>query len=66
MAALNFQLPLLQSSVSHDRSEIILICWFCAQETFCIIVSVQNCLIQDFLMDGKFKKTFIGNRHHYI
>ncbi len=25
--------PLLQSSVSHDSSGIILICWFAAQET---------------------------------
>ncbi len=34
MAKLNFQQPLLQSSVSNDPSEIILICWFVAQETF--------------------------------
>ncbi len=27
-AALNFHQPFLQSSVSHDLSEIILICWF--------------------------------------
>jgi len=27
----------LQSSVSHDPSEIILICWFAAYETFFII-----------------------------
>ncbi len=31
MAKLNFQQSLLQSSVSHDPSEIILICWFDAQ-----------------------------------
>ncbi len=30
MSKLNFQQPLLQSSVSHDPSEIILICCFCA------------------------------------
>jgi len=36
-AKLNFQQSLLQSSVSHDPSEIILICWFGAQETFIII-----------------------------
>ncbi len=29
-----------QSSVSRDPSEIILICWFAAQETF--IISVEN------------------------
>ncbi len=37
---------LLQSSVSHDPSEIILISWFAAQETFIfliiIIISVEN------------------------
>ncbi len=31
LVKLNFQQPLLQSSVSHDPSEIILICWFAAQ-----------------------------------
>ncbi len=34
MAKLNFQQPLLQYLVSHDLSEIILICRFAAQETF--------------------------------
>ncbi len=33
---------LLQSSVSHDPSEIIRICWFAAQETFLIISSDEN------------------------
>jgi len=37
-----FSASLLQSSVSHDPSEIILICWFAAQETFLIIISVEN------------------------
>jgi len=36
---LNFREPLLQSSVSHDPSNIILICWFGAQETF---ISVER------------------------
>ncbi len=36
------ELSLLQSSVSHDPSEIILICWFGAQETFTIIINVKN------------------------
>jgi len=35
MVKLNFSASLLQSSVSHDPSEIILICWFGAQEYFC-------------------------------
>ncbi len=38
-----FSASLLQSSVSHDPSEIILICWFAAQETFLIILNVENC-----------------------
>ncbi len=33
--------PLLQSLVSHDPSEIILIYWF-AQEIFLIIINVEN------------------------
>ncbi len=33
---------LLPSSVSHDPSEIILICWFAAQETFLDIINVEN------------------------
>jgi len=33
---------LLQSSVSHDPSEIILICWFAAQETFITVINVEN------------------------
>ncbi len=40
MAKLNFQQALLPSSVSHDPSEII--CWFAAQETFLIIINVEN------------------------
>ncbi len=35
---------LLQSSVSHDSSDIILICWFAAQQTF-IIINVEKTLI---------------------
>jgi len=31
-----------QSSVSHDQSKIILICWFNAQETFLIIINAEN------------------------
>ncbi len=36
-----FSASLLQSSVSHDPSEIILICWLAAQETFLIIISAE-------------------------
>ncbi len=41
MAQLNFQEPLLQSSVSLDRSENILI-WFGAWETFLYIINIEN------------------------
>ncbi len=37
-----FSAAILYSSVSHDPSEIILICWFGAQETFIIIINVEN------------------------
>ncbi len=30
------------TSVSNDPSEIILLCWFAAQETFLIIINVKN------------------------
>ncbi len=30
------------SSVSHDPSEIIWICWFAAQETFLTMINVEN------------------------
>ncbi len=36
-----FSASLLQSSVSNDGSEIILMCWFGAQETF-LIIKVEN------------------------
>jgi len=42
-----FSASLLQSSVSHDPSEIILIWGFYAQETFIIIINVANtCALQ--------------------
>ncbi len=42
IAKLNFQQPLLQSSVSHDPSEIILIYCFGAQETFIIFINAES------------------------
>ncbi len=41
MLKLNFQQLLLQTSVSHDPSEIIPIFLFSAQETF-LIINVKN------------------------
>ncbi len=40
-----FSASLRQSSVSHDPSEIILICWFAAQETFIIIIMLKGVVI---------------------
>jgi len=37
-----FSASLLQSSVSHDPSEIILICRFAGQETFHLIISFKQ------------------------
>ncbi len=52
-----FSASLLQSSVSHDPSQIILICWFAAQGTFVIIITLWYSL-----MNAQFKRTaFIWN-----
>ncbi len=37
-----FSASLLESSVSHDPPEIILIYWFDAQWTFLIIINIEN------------------------
>ncbi len=44
-ASLGFSASLFQSSVSHDSSEIILICWFAAQETFMIIINIEKKIV---------------------
>ncbi len=38
----DFLALLLQSSVSHDPSEIILICWFATQKTFLNIINIEK------------------------
>ncbi len=38
----SFRKPLLQSSYSHNHSEIILICWFTAQKFILIIIHVSK------------------------
>ncbi len=45
IATLSFQQSLLQSSVSHDPSEIIIICLYVAQETFINIISNTLCIM---------------------
>ncbi len=46
-AKLKFQQPLLQSSASHDPSEIILTCWFGVNETY----ETTFFFIQDWIKD---------------
>ncbi len=61
-----FTASLLQSSVSHDSSEIIIIYWFDAQETFLIVINVENFIFlwklwyrfQDSFINGKFKTIY--------
>ncbi len=42
---LEFSASLLQSTVSHDPSETILICWFATHEIFIIIINIKNCVL---------------------
>ncbi len=42
MKMFTFQLPLLQSSVSHNPSEIILICWIGALYTDLVQETLMN------------------------
>jgi len=57
-----FSSSLLQSSVSHDPSQITLIWWFDAQKNINIIINVENVFLGDSLMNRKFKRTaFISN-----
>ncbi len=37
-----FSASLLRSLVSHNPSEIILICWLAAEETYLIIMNMKN------------------------
>ncbi len=55
MAKLNLQQALLQSSVSHDPSQIILMCGIGAQETFHLIINVENNC--DTFLDSKSLRT---------
>ncbi len=54
-----FSSSFLQSSVSHDPSEIIIICWFAAQETFLIIINVENSLILNYYYCGNHNNFFL-------
>ncbi len=50
-----FQQPLIQSSGFHDPSEIVLICWFGAKETFLININVENgCLVENVILISGF------------
>ncbi len=56
MIKAEFSASLLQSSVSHDPSEIILICRFAAQEIFIIIIMPST---KDFSVTFSMKPVFI-------
>ncbi len=57
----NLSASWLQSSVSHDPSEIILICWFAAQEIFVLLNIFGTCdtFFFDSFMNKKLKRTAI-------
>ncbi len=38
--------------VSHDPSEIILIFWFAAQETFLIVINVEDCCAAQYFCEN--------------
>ncbi len=59
-----FSVSLLLSSVSHDPSEIILICWFAAHMSFLshLINVMQSCWIKVLI---SFKKIFACNVYYY-
>jgi len=60
-----FSSSLLQSSVSHDPSEIILIWWFAAQKkTFIIIINVESSFVQFYFQDSLINRKF--NRTAFI
>ncbi len=52
--------PLLQCSVSHDPSEIILICRFAAQEAFIIIIIIIIINIENSCAAYFFISVFVG------
>ncbi len=51
----------VEFSVSHDPSEIILIYWYGAHETFLIIVNIENSLI-----DSLMNRRLIHNNRIYL
>ncbi len=69
MIKAEFLASLLQSSVSHDPSEIILICWFAPQETFIIIIiNVENNCAASYLCGNRdtfFLQDFLKNSIYF-
>ncbi len=63
---LNFQQPLNQSSVSHDPSEIILICWFSAQETFIIIINIENLVLLNIFAETMIFFRILSKEHNLL
>ncbi len=59
-----FSASLLQSSVSHDPSEIW-ICWFSAKETILIIINVVNSFVALYICGNHDIKKYI-EKEFYI
>ncbi len=53
MIKAEFSASLLQSSESHDPSEIILICWFAAQDMFMIIICIENSCAASYICENR-------------
>ncbi len=61
--SVEFSASLLQSSVSHDPSEIILICWFDAQETFLITINAEKSCAASYVCETVIPFLKIWNRN---
>ncbi len=63
-----FLSSLLQSSVSHDPSEINLKCWFASQKTFPIFINVKKVQLLNFVETMIFSSTqgSLNNQNNII
>ncbi len=60
IAKLNLQ-TLLQSSVTHEPSEIILIWWFSAQETFVLLSVLKKVVLLNIFVERLLSKKNVTN-----
>ncbi len=59
-------LIILQSAVSHDPSEITLICWFGAQETLFISVENTYVFVETIIFPGCFDEKKVQKNSIYV